>query len=67
MFNEQNLRELLEICTEIKGKFMLTMYPTDLIKSFADLHGWKIYVANRKIAASINSRKDVSEWLVMNY
>ena len=43
------------------------MYPTDLIKSFADLQGWKIHVVNRKITASINSRKEISEWLVMNY
>jgi DNA adenine methylase len=67
MFNEQNLSELLELLSKIKGKFMLTMYPHDLIKSFADRCNWKIQVVNRKVMASINSRKDVSEWLVMNY
>lgn len=67
MFNEQNLQELLEVCANMKGKFMLTMYPHKLIQSFVDRYGWKIQVVNRKVTASLNTRKDVSEWLIMNY
>jgi len=67
MFNEQNLTELLTLLAAIKGKFMLTMYPLELIKQFADRHGWTIKEINRKVSVSTKSQKDVSEWLVMNY
>ena len=39
MFNEQNLRDLLDLLGKIKGKFILTMYPNDLIEAAANAHG----------------------------
>jgi DNA adenine methylase len=39
MFNETHLKELLELCTMLEGKFMLTMYPNEVIESYASSHG----------------------------
>jgi DNA adenine methylase len=43
MFNEENMTELLNLCTKLTGKFMLTMYPCKLIQDYADKYGWKIH------------------------
>jgi DNA adenine methylase len=68
MFNEQNLVELLDMLTTIKGKFMLTMYPNDIIKQYVDNHGWQIHAIERQVSAckAANRRKQ-EEWMVVNY
>lgn len=66
-FNEQNLRELLDLLSTVKGKFMLTMFPNDDIADFAARFGWSIVKVERTISASINSRRRQQEWIVMNY
>lgn len=68
MFNEQNLRELLELCATLKGKFMLTMYPNDLIQEFANRFGWIIHRVERQISAcKAESRRRQEEWMICNY
>jgi len=68
MFNEQSLTELLELCSTIKGKFMLTMYPNELIKEFADRFGWKIQEIERQVSACrAEYRRRQLEWIVYNY
>jgi len=67
MFNHENLIELLEVLQQIKGKFMLTMYPHDDIDIFAERNGWSIKVIERTISSSRHSRKKKQEWIVMNY
>jgi len=69
MFNEQNMIELLELCATLKGKFMLTMYPCDLIQSYVDKYGWKINAVERTVTASnaTGKRKKQEEWMVCNY
>lgn len=39
MFGENDLRCLLELLCRLQGKFMLTMYPNDLIREFANRQG----------------------------
>jgi len=69
MFNEQNMIELLELCATLKGKFMLTMCPCDLIQGYVDKYGWKINAVERTITASkaIDKRRKQEEWMVCNY
>lgn len=66
-FNEQNLHELLELLSQIQGKFMLTMFPNEDIKNFADRYGWKIHKVSRTISASKVNRRKQEEWIVVNY
>lgn len=67
LFNEQNLEELLTILSKVEGKFMLTMFPHDLIRSFVSQFGWKIHTIERQITASKTSRRRQEEWMVVNY
>lgn len=53
VFGESHLLDLLDLLTEVKGKFMLTMFPDDNIE--------------RTISASKTSRRKQEEWMVCNY
>ncbi|MDR1380781.1 MAG: DNA adenine methylase [Tannerella sp.] len=68
MFNEQSLEELLNLCSGLKGKFMLTMYPCDIIKVFSRRFAWKIHEAERHLSACKSEhRRRQLEWMVCNY
>jgi len=68
MFNEQSLKELLELCSTLLGKFMLTMYPNDLIKEFTERFGWKIHEIERQVSAcKAEHRRRQIEWIICNY
>lgn len=69
VFGEPNLIALLELLATIKGKFMLTMFPNDLIAEAAAQNGWTIHRIERTISAakSIESRRKQEEWMVCNY
>jgi DNA adenine methylase len=68
MFNEQSLNELLELCTILKGKFMLTMYPHDKIKQYAERNGWVIHKVDRQVSVcKTEARRRQEEWMVCNY
>ena len=68
MFNEQSLMELLELCSVLKGKFMLTMYPNTLIKNHSERFAWIIHEVERQVSAcKIEYRRRQTEWIVCNY
>lgn len=68
MFNDDNLRDLLELLSTLKGKFMLTMYPNKVIQSYVERYGWHIAKVERQISAcKAVSRRMQEEWMVMNY
>ena len=68
MFNEQNLRELLDLLASLQGKFMLTMYPHDLISEYVSRHGWHIHAVQRQVTAcNAKNRRRQEEWMVVNY
>lgn len=67
VFSEQNMMQLLELLSNIKGKFMLTMFPYEPIKEAADKHGWVIHRVERTISASKENRRKQDEWMVCNY
>ncbi|KAA6323231.1 Modification methylase DpnIIA [termite gut metagenome] len=68
MFNEQNFAELLELCTKLQGKFMLTMYPDNIIQQYADKTGWIIHKVVRQVSAcKAESRRKQEEWMICNY
>ena len=68
MFNEQNLTDLLLLCESLQGKFMLTMYPNDVVKGFSDKNGWVIHAVERQISAcTAKHRRRQEEWMVCNY
>lgn len=67
VFGQDDLGHLLELLTELKGKFMLTMFPNDLIAEYAKTHGWIIHRIERTISAARSKRRTQEEWIVCNY
>lgn len=67
VFGEAELAQLLELLTQLKGKFMLTMFPHPLIDEYATSNAWIIHRIERFISASKTSRRMQEEWIVCNY
>lgn len=66
-FNEQNMEDLLKLLETVKGKFMLTMFPFDMIEEYANRNNWPIHRIERTISASKTNRRKQEEWIVCNY
>lgn len=66
-FNESDFEKLLTTLANIKGKFMLTMFPHTSIAEYADRHGWNIHKVERTISASVKNRRKQEEWIIVNY
>ncbi|MDD3161485.1 MAG: DNA adenine methylase, partial [Bacteroidales bacterium] len=66
-FDEQNMENLLKLLETVSGKFMLTMFPMDLIERYAIKNGWVIHRVERTISASKTNRRKQEEWMVCNY
>lgn len=67
VFSERNMEELLQLLASVKGNFMLTMFPFDMIDRYAQKNGWIIHKVERTISASKLSRRKQEEWIVCNY
>lgn len=67
VFGERDLGRLLDLLTELKGKWMLTMFPHNLIAEYAERNGWVTHRIERFISASKSSRRMQEEWMVCNY
>lgn len=66
-FNELCMETLLKLLEQVKGKFMLTMFPLPMIEQYADKNGWIIHRIERTISASKTSRRKQEEWMICNY
>lgn len=56
--------------SQIEGKFMLTMYPDDMIRKYANDNSWIIHKIERVVSASnsvTTKRRKQEEWMVVNY
>lgn len=68
-YSEQDFENLLELLSSIKGKFLLSCYPSDLLKKFIKQFGWEmdVYEQGVSIAAKGGYLKRKWECLVRNY
>lgn len=66
-FTEEDLRRLLEALTQIRGKFMLTMFPLQMLQDYIDKYNWNKHLVERCITASKENRRRQVEWIVTNY
>lgn len=68
MFDNNDLERLLNLLSQIKGKFMLTMYPNQKISDFAKRFGWHIHKVIRTVTASNEkTKRKQEEWIIINY
>lgn len=66
-YNEQHFRELLEALAHIKGKFLLSSYPSEILFEFVKKQGWKTISVEKKIAVTKLTSKTKIEVLTGNY
>lgn len=61
--------ELLEALSNIKGKFMLSSYPSDILKEYTMRHGWATKTFDSKVSVNAKSgkQKTKTEVITMNY
>lgn len=67
LFNLQAFTLLLDLLSNVKGKFMLTMFPNEEILAYAIKNNWTVHKVERNISASKTSRRKQEEWIVCNY
>jgi DNA adenine methylase len=65
-YTEEHYRALLNTLADIKGKFLLSSYPSDILEEFAAEHEWYQKRVEKPIAAVNNKRRKV-EVLTFNY
>lgn len=66
-YSDADFEKLLQLLSTIKGKFMLTMFPHEMITKFAKYNGWIIHEVERTISASKTKRRKQIEIMVCNY
>lgn len=66
-YNEQHFKQLLDLLSTLEGKFMLTMFPNDMLQEYIDKYGWNKVEITRTISVSTSNRRKQAEWIIMNY
>ena len=68
MFNDEDLNALLELLSSIQGKFMLTMYPNEMIARYVNRFGWKVHSVERRVSsAGSKIKRKQEELMICNY
>lgn len=62
-----DLARLMELLEQLHGKWMLTMFPSEIIEEYAKRNGWVIHRVERFISASRTNRRMQEEWMICNY
>lgn len=65
-YTRKDFESLLQHCANLKGKFLLSSYPSDLLDQFTEQYGWSQVKFNLKAPAS-TLRKMKTEVLTANY
>lgn len=67
-YTESDFEELLKLLTQVKGKFMLSSYPSQLLKSYTDSQGWKTTSVEQIVSVNKGSTgKKKTEVITTNY
>lgn len=71
-YTEQHFKELLETCAKLEGKFLLTTFPSEILKEYTQKHGWhtieiKMY-SSAKVGNALKGEDAMKvEVFTMNY
>jgi DNA adenine methylase len=66
-YTEKDFTQLLETLSKIKGKFLLSSYPSDVLEKFTKTHRWHTLTKQAGIAVTHQSDKVKTEVLTANY
>ncbi|GAA4277006.1 DNA adenine methylase [Aquimarina mytili] len=66
-YSEHDFKELLEVLSKIKGKFLLSSYPSDILEKYKNKNKWFQHSIEKKIAVTKQTKKKKIEVLTANY
>lgn len=66
-YSRRDFERLLELLTTIKGRFLLSSYPSDLLADFSKANGWVTEKFEKPVAVSKRVSKSKIEVLTANY
>lgn len=68
-YSLNDFTELLELLSSIKGKFILSSYPSSILSEYTKKHGWHTITKDSKVsvAAKDGNQKTKTEVLTANY
>lgn len=66
-WTENNFIDLLDLCGEIKGRFLLSHYNSPILESYIEKNGWYKKEVSKRLQAPMILTKDKTEVLVSNY
>ena len=68
-YTEENYIELLDYLVNMKGKFLLSSFPNDILTKYVEKHNWgiKSFVMTKSITNIQNLGESKKELLVFNY
>ncbi len=66
-YTESDYRELLDTLAKVKGKFLLSSYPSKILTSYINKYNWKVQKITKSVAVTKHTDKLKTEMIVMNY
>ena len=66
-YTQEHFNSLLQVLTGIKGKFLLSSYPNDILNTFRQNYNWNHKDVNKALSASNISNRRKTECLTFNY
>ncbi len=66
-YTEKDYTQLLEKAARLKGKFLLSSYPSPVLNRFIKKHRWHVQKITKSVAVTKNTDKQKTEMMVFNY
>lgn len=66
-YSENDYRELLDALSKVKGKFLLSSYPSKILGTYIKKYKWKVQKITKSVAVTKHTDKVKTEMIVMNY
>lgn len=66
-YTQRDFERLLETLSNVKGRFLLSSYPSEILSKFTDQFGWETTSIEKKVAVSGKINKNKIEVLTANY
>lgn len=66
-YTEQDFERLLNTLASVKGKFLLSSYPSEILTKYTSQHGWNTKSITKAIAVHAGAKKLKTEVLTANY
>jgi DNA adenine methylase len=66
-YTETDFDLLLKKLSQIKGKFLLSSYPSNILSKYISKYKWKVQKKSKAVAVTKHTNKIKTEMMVMNY